>query len=85
MIDPVQVMRFGTPETVRRQATQMLATMGPGGGFIIGPGCALPADTPLENVQRSWSACAAKASTTPRDNRRRIRLEMKRSTIDVEI
>ncbi len=22
----------------------------PGGGFIIGPGCALPADTPVENV-----------------------------------
>jgi uroporphyrinogen decarboxylase len=29
----------------------MLALMGPGGGFIIGPGCALPADTPVENVQ----------------------------------
>jgi len=51
MIDPAQVMRFGTPEAVRRQANQMLATMGPGGGFIIGPGCALPSDTPVENVQ----------------------------------
>lgn len=29
----------------------MLAVMGPRGGFIIGPGCALPADTPEENVQ----------------------------------
>jgi uroporphyrinogen decarboxylase len=51
MIDPAQVMRFGTPADVRRQASQMLRTMGPGGGFIMGPGCALPADTPLENVQ----------------------------------
>jgi len=44
-------MRFGTPAEVRRQANQMLNTMGPGGGFIMGPGCALPADTPFENVQ----------------------------------
>jgi uroporphyrinogen decarboxylase len=51
MIDPAQVMRFGTPADVRRQAVEMLNTMGTGGGFIMGPGCALPADTPLENVQ----------------------------------
>ena len=51
MIDPVHVMRFGTPETVRRQARRMLALMGSGGGFIIGPGCALPPDTPVENVR----------------------------------
>jgi uroporphyrinogen decarboxylase len=50
MIDPAQVMRFGTPELVQQKARQMLATMGPGGGFIIGPGCALPADTPVDNV-----------------------------------
>jgi uroporphyrinogen decarboxylase len=50
MIDPAQVMRFGTPEMVQHKARQMLATMSPGGGFIIGPGCALPADTPVENV-----------------------------------
>ncbi len=51
MIDPAQVMGLGTPEAVRNQAGQMLALMGPGGGFIMGPGCALPADTPVENVQ----------------------------------
>jgi uroporphyrinogen decarboxylase len=51
MMDPVQVMRFGTPETVRHQASRMIALMGAGGGFIIGPGCALPPDTPVENVQ----------------------------------
>lgn len=51
MIDPAQVMSLGTSDSVRRQAREMLAVMGPGGGFIIGPGCALPADTPVENVQ----------------------------------
>jgi uroporphyrinogen decarboxylase len=51
MIDPTRVIRFGTPDDVRRQARQNLRIIGPGGGFIMGPGCALPADTPLENVQ----------------------------------
>jgi uroporphyrinogen decarboxylase len=51
MIDPAQVMSLGTFDTVLCQAREMLAVMGPGGGFIIGPGCALPADTPVENVQ----------------------------------
>ena len=50
MIDPTQVMRLGTPDDVRHQTRRMLATMGPGGGLIIGPGCALPANTPEENV-----------------------------------
>jgi uroporphyrinogen decarboxylase len=50
MIDPAQVMRFGSPETVRQHAREILRIMGPGGGFIAGPGCALPADTPPENV-----------------------------------
>lgn len=51
MVDPVHVMRFGRPESVEREASRMLAIMGGGGGFLIGPGCALPADTPVENVQ----------------------------------
>jgi uroporphyrinogen decarboxylase len=50
MIDPAQVMRRGTPEVVREQTSRILARMASGGGFIIGPGCALPADTPPENV-----------------------------------
>ncbi len=51
MIDPAQVMSLGTPDTVRNQTREMLTLMGQGGGFIIGPGCALPADTPVANVQ----------------------------------
>jgi uroporphyrinogen decarboxylase len=51
MMDPAQVMALGTPDTVLCQAREMLAVMGPGGGFVIGPGCALPADTPVDNVQ----------------------------------
>jgi uroporphyrinogen decarboxylase len=50
MIDPTQVMRFGTPDTIRDHARRILSVMAPGGGFLLGPGCALPADTPVENV-----------------------------------
>ena len=68
MIDPAQVMRFGTPADVRRQARQMISTMGPGGGFIMGPGCALPADTPLENVQ-TLMECARRDGVYGSDGR----------------
>jgi uroporphyrinogen decarboxylase len=68
MIDPTQVMRFGTPANVRRQARQMISTMGPGGGFIMGPGCALPADTPLENVQ-TLMECARREGVYAADGR----------------
>ena len=68
MIDPTQVMRFGTPADVRRQANEMLSTMGPGGGFIMGPGCALPADTPLENVQ-ALMECARREGVYGADGR----------------
>jgi uroporphyrinogen decarboxylase len=70
MIDPAQVMGLGTPEAVRRQARQMLALMGPGGGFIIGPGCALPADTPEENVQ-ALMECARREGVYGADGRLR--------------
>lgn len=50
MLHPTQVMRFGTPEAVREHTSQILTTMAPRGGFLVGPGCALPADTPVENV-----------------------------------
>ena len=50
MMDPVQVMYAGAQADVEAQARRMLRIMGLQGGFLIGPGCALPADTPAENV-----------------------------------
>jgi uroporphyrinogen decarboxylase len=46
----------------------MLALMGLGGGFIIGPGCALPADTPVENVQ-ALMECARREGVYGADGR----------------
>ncbi len=51
MVDPAQVLALGTPTEVAAASRQALATMGPGGGFVLGPGCALVAETPPENVQ----------------------------------
>jgi uroporphyrinogen-III decarboxylase len=49
-IDPSDVMANGTPELVTERCRETLKILAPGGGFILGPGCALPATTPDENI-----------------------------------
>jgi uroporphyrinogen decarboxylase len=49
-VDPSEVMAYGTPELVTEKCNQALETLSPGGGFILGPGCALPPSTPDENI-----------------------------------
>lgn len=49
-IDPSGVLANGTPEDVTAKAREALEILAPGGGFILGPGCALPATTPDENL-----------------------------------
>jgi uroporphyrinogen decarboxylase len=49
-VDPSEVMALGTPELVREKAQAALDVLAPGGGFILGPGCALPPTTPEENI-----------------------------------
>jgi MtaA/CmuA family methyltransferase len=50
-VDPSGVMANGTPEEVRAKCLESLANLARGGGFFLGPGCALPATTPDENIQ----------------------------------
>jgi uroporphyrinogen decarboxylase len=50
VIDPSAVMTMGTPEAVADAVRDELGTLAPNGGLILGPGCALPATTPPENV-----------------------------------
>jgi hypothetical protein len=40
----------GTPEAVEAAVREELAVLAPGGGLILGPGCALPPGTPAENI-----------------------------------
>jgi len=49
-IDPSGIVSRGTPDDVTEAAREELAILGPGGGLILGAGCALPPDTPADNI-----------------------------------
>jgi uroporphyrinogen decarboxylase len=49
-VDPGEVMARGTPELVIEKCREAINILAPGGGFILGPGCALPPTTPDENI-----------------------------------
>ncbi len=48
-MDEQQTLPFGTPEDVRREVRDRLATLGAGGGLILGPTHHVQLDTPLAN------------------------------------
>jgi uroporphyrinogen decarboxylase len=50
-IDPVDVMLHGTPSEVEEMCVELIQKCGPGGRFVLGPGCTLGLDTPVENIQ----------------------------------
>jgi len=52
----------GTPEEVDAACCHAIEIMAPGSGFILGPGCALGADTPAANIH---ALVEAPRSTTP--------------------
>jgi uroporphyrinogen decarboxylase len=49
-VDPSEIMANGTPQQVKEKSREAIKILGPGGGFILAPGCALPAITPDENI-----------------------------------
>ncbi|WP_119070842.1 uroporphyrinogen decarboxylase family protein [Aggregatilinea lenta] len=49
-VDPSGVLANGTPDDVMAKAREAIEILAPGGGFILGPGCALPDTTPDENI-----------------------------------
>jgi uroporphyrinogen decarboxylase len=48
-IDEQETLPFGTPDDVRSEVLQRLATVGSGGGLILGPTHHVQLDTPMEN------------------------------------
>jgi uroporphyrinogen decarboxylase len=50
VIDPSGVLALGTPALVAEKVKEELGVLAPGGGLILGPGCALPSITPPENI-----------------------------------
>ena len=49
-IDTQQLLPFGTPADVKREAARVIRLLGKGGGHIIGPSQEVMKDVPLENV-----------------------------------
>lgn len=50
-LNPVGILLEGTAENVKKKAEESCIAAGNGGGFILMPGCDLPAAAPLENVR----------------------------------
>jgi MtaA/CmuA family methyltransferase len=50
VIDPSEVLARGSLALVEAKVQDELAVLGAGGGLILGPGCALPPNTPPENI-----------------------------------
>ena len=50
-IDPVSTMLFGSVTDVEQAARTCLEASALGGGYILGTGCEVPRDAPLENLQ----------------------------------
>jgi uroporphyrinogen-III decarboxylase len=48
-IDPVRVLRDGTPETVTTKIEECFRAAGP--RYIVGAGCEVPRGTPAENLR----------------------------------
>jgi uroporphyrinogen-III decarboxylase len=55
-MDEQYTLPFGTPEEVRREVQERIATLGEGGGLILAPTHHLQLDTPLENF---WAMAEA--------------------------
>ena len=51
-----RTMPFGTPDEVRAEVKQRLATIGQGGGLLLAPAHVLQPDTPWENVVAFFDA-----------------------------
>jgi uroporphyrinogen decarboxylase len=49
-IDPSGVLQQGSIEDVESACREAIEVLAPGGGFILGPGCALPSTTPPANI-----------------------------------
>jgi uroporphyrinogen decarboxylase len=50
VIDPSGVIARATPDDVTEAVREEMAILAPGGGLILGSGCALPPETPAENL-----------------------------------
>lgn len=50
-LDPSAVLLLGTPEDVEREARLCIEKAAAGGGYILGSGCEVAVDSPVENIK----------------------------------
>jgi len=55
-IDPVGVLRMGTPESVRQATAELLKKCTPYPNFVLSSGCDMPPKTPWENINAFFAA-----------------------------
>ena len=55
-IDPVGVLRMGTPEAVREATAELLKKCTPYPNFVLSSGCDMPPKTPWENINAFFAA-----------------------------
>jgi uroporphyrinogen decarboxylase len=55
-IDPSEVLARGTPALVKLKTEELLDVFADHPRFVLNSGCAIPADTPPENI-RAMVAC----------------------------
>lgn len=58
-IDPVGVLRSGTPETVEKAVTELMERCGRYPNFLLSSGCDIPPVTPLANLQAFFDSAQA--------------------------
>jgi uroporphyrinogen decarboxylase len=63
-VHPVDVMLHGSPSDVEEACIDLIIKCAPGGRYVLSPGCGLPLDTPVENVQAMMNT-AKKYGTYP--------------------
>jgi uroporphyrinogen decarboxylase len=50
MLDAHGILRRGTADEIRQHTLDIMRIMAPGGGFLMGPGCSLPPETPEASI-----------------------------------
>ena len=55
-IDPVGVLRNGTPAKIKEETTKLLERCGKYKNFVLASGCDIPPLTPMENLEAFFEA-----------------------------
>ena len=55
-INPVEIMKFGTPQQVEDAARQLVRLAEKHNNFILSTGCDVPPETPFENIESLFNA-----------------------------